>query len=289
MPDILQDVSTIPTTARLTGKVHRVLGMNPSAFTGPGTNTYLVGMDGGDPALIDTGSGKPEWAALLRDYLEETQAPPIARCLMTHGHVDHVSGVPDVATLAPGASFHKLPWPGKGDANPQGSQTLSDGDVVQGEGYTLRAVYTPGHAPDHLCFYLEEEKALFSGDVILGVGTTVIPRESGDLGDYLASLRRLQGLDLERIYPGHGPVIEDPQAKIAFYIEHRLEREAQILDGLAGGARSIPELVAVIYRNYPSNLHAAAGQSVGSHLDKLEKEGRVTRDEGDPDRYARTA
>lgn len=276
MPEVLQDVSKFPVTAILTAKVHRVLGLNPSPFTGPGTNTYLVGMDGAEPLLIDTGSGLPAWLELLRSHLAECAAPPLARCLMTHGHPDHTGGAPHLTELYPGLPLHKHPWPGS--AAPIESQTrpIADGEVIRGEGYTLRAVHTPGHAPDHICFLLEEERALFTGDVILGVGTTVIPQEGGDLGQYLDTLRRLQTLDLQRIYPGHGPVIDNPQEKIAFYLDHRLERESQILTELEGGGKTVQAIVQSIYREYPPNLHAAAGQSVTSHLVKLIREGRVT-------------
>jgi glyoxylase-like metal-dependent hydrolase (beta-lactamase superfamily II) len=140
---------------------------------------------------------------------------------------------------------------------------------------TLVAVHTPGHASDHLCYYLREEKALFTGDVILGGSTTVIPAEDGDLGDYLASLRRLQGLDVERIYPAHGPVIENAPAKIREYLEHRMERERQIVTALGEGVETIPALVARIYHDVPVALHPMAAQSVQSHLTKLRKEGRV--------------
>jgi len=289
MPEVLQDITKFPPRARLTDKVHRVLGMNPSVFTGPGTNTYLVGMDGAAPLLIDTGIGLPVWAELLQTHLAEAKAAPLARCLLTHGHVDHVGGVPDVARLFPALTFHKHPWPGKAAPPGPALRPMADGELIRGPGYTLRAVHTPGHAPDHLCFYLQEERALFTGDVILGVGTTVIPRDGGDLGQYLDTLRRLQTLDLARIYPGHGPVIDTPQEKIAFYLEHRLERERQILAELVGGARDVMTIVRSIYREYPQNLHAAAAQSVSAHLDKLEREGRVHRDSAEPPRYALSA
>jgi glyoxylase-like metal-dependent hydrolase (beta-lactamase superfamily II) len=280
MPETLQDVTTFPRTAVLTGKVHRVLGLNPSTFTGPGTNTYLVGMDGGTPLLMDTGSGVPAYADLLRGHLKETQAPPLRRVILTHAHSDHIGGAADVRKLYPGIPVSKYPWPERDAEFPVDLGVLKDGDRIQGEGYTLRAVFTPGHAPDHLCYLLEEERALFTGDVILGVGTTVIPLEGGDLRAYLDTLRRLLTLGVQRIYPGHGPVIENAPAKIAQYLEHRLERERQVLAELASGAKTVPEIVRSIYREYPVNLHAAAGQSVLSHLIKLEREGRVARDGG---------
>ncbi len=278
MPETLQDLSAFPRTAVLNSRVHRVLGLNPSPFTGPGTNTYLVGMDGGTPLLMDTGSGVPAYAELLRGHLKETKAPPLSRVILTHAHADHIGGAADVRKLYPRISVSKCPWPERDAQFPVELGVLKDGDRIAGEGYTLRAVFTPGHAPDHLCFLLEEERALFTGDVILGVGTTVIPLEGGDLGAYLDTLRRLLTLGVERIYPGHGPAIENAPAKITQYLEHRLERERQVLAEISGGAKTVPEIVRSIYREYPSNLHAAAGQSVLSHLIKLEREGRVARD-----------
>ncbi len=278
MPETLQDVSHFPRTAVLNSRVHRVLGLNPSTFTGPGTNTYLVGMDGGTPLLMDTGSGVPAYAGLLREHLREQKAPPLSRVILTHAHGDHIGGAADVRKLYPGIPVSKCPWPERDGQFPVDLGVLKDGDQIAGEGYTLRAVFTPGHAPDHLCYLLEEEQALFTGDVILGVGTTVIPLEGGDLGEYLNTLRRLLTLGVKRIYPGHGPVIENAQAKITQYLEHRLARERQVLEELSGGAKSVPEIVRSIYREYPVNLHAAAGQSVLSHLIKLEREGRVAHD-----------
>jgi glyoxylase-like metal-dependent hydrolase (beta-lactamase superfamily II) len=158
---------------------------------------------------------------------------------------------------------------------PAGIDDLRDGQAVVGDGVTLVPVHTPGHASDHLCYYLPEEKALFTGDVVLGGSTTVIPPEDGDLLDYMASLRRLQGLDVSRIYPAHGPVIDDPQARIAEYIEHRNLRERQILDAISDGPRAIPDIVTRVYVDVAPALHGIAASSVASHLKKLQREGRV--------------
>jgi len=140
---------------------------------------------------------------------------------------------------------------------------------------TLVPVYTPGHASDHLCYYLVEEKALFTGDVILGGSTTVIPADDGDLLEYLDSLRRLAQLDVRRIYPAHGTVIENAPAKIQEYIDHRLMRERQILAALGDGLATIPDMVARIYADVPKELHPTAAMSVESHLKKLRKERRA--------------
>jgi glyoxylase-like metal-dependent hydrolase (beta-lactamase superfamily II) len=158
---------------------------------------------------------------------------------------------------------------------------------VTGDGVTLVPVHTPGHASDHLCYYLAEEQALFSGDLILNGSTSVIPEEDGDLGLYMDSLRRVQALGVRRIYPAHGPVIEDGPGKIQEYIDHRLLRERQILDALGAGARTIPAMVKVIYADVPEKLHAMAGQSVHSHLKKLAKERRVSEEKvpNEPSRW----
>lgn len=261
-----------PRTATLSPRVGRVLGLNPGLMTGPGTNTYLVGRR--DPILIDTGAGVPGYVPLFEQYLGERGWTRPSRILLTHRHRDHLGGVAALRERFPGLPVAKLIHR---DADlPEGTGDLRDGDVVEGDGVTLVAVHTPGHASDHLCFYLREEKALFTGDVILGGSTTVIPDDDGDLGDYMASLRRLQGLDVERIYPAHGPVIDDAPAKIREFIDHRMERERQVLAALADGLETIPAMVERIYADVPRSLHAMAAQSVHSHLKKLARDGRVT-------------
>jgi glyoxylase-like metal-dependent hydrolase (beta-lactamase superfamily II) len=140
---------------------------------------------------------------------------------------------------------------------------------------TLTAIYTPGHASDHLCYYLAEENAVFTGDVVLAGSTTVIPAEDGDLLDYMNSLERLKALGVRRIYPAHGPVVEDGPALIAEYIEHRLLRERQILEVLGDGPATVPAIVERVYAAVPKNLHVVAAQSVSSHLKKLAREQRV--------------
>ena len=158
---------------------------------------------------------------------------------------------------------------------------LADGEVVRTEGATLRAVHTPGHAADHLCYVLEEEGSIFSGDNVLGVGTTVIPIEGGDLLEYMASLERLLAEEPTAIYPAHGPRIEDGRAKLREYIAHRNAREVEIVEALEAGLDRIPDIVSRVYAAYPVALHGAARMSVCSHLLKLEREDRVRR-EGEP-------
>src|SRR5690242_4310891 len=204
----------LPDYARHSERVATVLGHNPSAFTGPGTNTYLLGK-GGRPILLDTGQGVPIWAELLETAVRELcHADGIDQIVLTHAHVDHIGGVKQVREKYGEMPILKKPWPGHDHPAGAPITAIEDAAVVRGRDVTLRAVHTPGHAPDHLCYYLEEEKALFTGDVVLGAGTTVIPDDTGDLLDYMNSLRRLLELDLAAIYPAHGPVIRNPREKI---------------------------------------------------------------------------
>lgn len=260
-----------PTTDTPSDLVGRVLGLNPGLMTGPGTNTYLVGRR--DPILIDTGAGVPDYVPLLDRFLGERGFTQLSRVLLTHRHRDHLGGVGQLRQRFRGLRVSKMRH--KDAGLPEPIDDLRDGETVAGDGVTLRPVYTPGHASDHLCYYLVEERALFTGDVILGGSTTVIPADDGDLLDYLASLRRLLGLDVQRIYPAHGPVIEDGPARIREYIEHRLLRERQIVDALGDHLETIPDLVTRIYVDVAPALHPVAALSVESHLKKLAREGRA--------------
>jgi glyoxylase-like metal-dependent hydrolase (beta-lactamase superfamily II) len=253
-------------------------------MTGPGTNTYLVGQR--DPILVDTGAGVPEYVPLFTGYLGRRGWGRPSRIVLTHRHRDHLGGVLALADRFPGIPVAKMIY--KDEGLPVDVEDLRDGQAVAGDGVTLIPVHTPGHASDHLCFYLPEERALFTGDLVLGGSTTVIPDEDGDLALYLDSLRRIQQLGVRRIYPAHGPVIDDAAGRIQEYLDHRMLRERQILDALAEGARPISELVKIIYADVPVALHGHAAMSVHSHLKKLKNEGRVTEGvvAGAPSRWA---
>jgi len=264
----------MPDVAIWSERVAVALGQNPSLFTGPGTNTYLVGT-GRARILLDPGQGVPAYLDVLERAMEACGCEAIQEIVLTHGHPDHMGGVASVRERFGDLSVSKLPWPGNDEHYGFALEPIGHRSVVETEGATLRGVHAPGHAPDHLCFVLEEEGALFSGDNVLGVGTTVIPHDTGSLSDYMDSLHRLLDERPGRIYPAHGPCIEDGAAKIREYIAHRLEREAQILRALEAGPAGVPEVVARVYTDVPRVLHKAAELSVSAHLVKLEVERRV--------------
>jgi endoribonuclease LACTB2 len=268
----------MPDYSRISLRVATVLGQNPNPFTGPGTNTYIVGTSK-RPILLDTGQGVAIYADLLETALKELSgSSELEQIVLTHAHIDHLGGVQQVKERFGEMAVSKMPWEGHDSAAGAITEIGHDA-VVATEGATLRAVFTPGHAPDHLCYVLEEERALFTGDVVLGAGTTVIPDDTGDLGQYMDSLRRLLELDLETIYPAHGPVIRNPKEKIREYIAHRELRERQILAVLADGPLDAMGIVKKIYVDVPEYLHPAAASSVRSHLKKLERESRVVEHE----------
>jgi ribonuclease/clavin/mitogillin len=272
----------MPDIDRWSDRVVTVLGQNPGPFTGPGTNTYLVGTSR-RPLLLDTGQGVAAYLPLLVQALEEhRQSRELQAIVLTHAHLDHLGGCEQVLGWL-GESGRSLPvlkrpWPGMDGSFADRLSAIDDGHAIETEGATLRAIHSPGHAEDHLCYWLEEERAVFTGDVVLGAGTTVIPEHGGDLADYMASLRRLLALEPGVIYPAHGPMIHNATEKIGEYIRHRELREQQIVDLLSRGVTSVAAMVKQMYADVPEFLHPAAATSVRSHLRKLEREGRARPD-----------
>jgi glyoxylase-like metal-dependent hydrolase (beta-lactamase superfamily II) len=265
----------LPDVDRWSDRVVVALGQNPGIFTGPGTNTYLIGT-GKRRILLDTGQGRDAYLPILDTALEQAGCEGIQEIVLTHGHEDHIGGAKSIIERYGDLKVSKRPWAGVDENHEIAITPIGEGSVVRTEGATLRAIHAPGHAEDHLCFVLEEEGALFSGDNVLGIGTTLIPGQGGDLLQYLNSLDRLLAQKPGVIYPAHGPLIRDGEAKIREYIAHRQKREDQILAALGESSLTIVEIVEIVYAGYPPSLHWAAGETVGSHLRKLETEERVT-------------
>ena len=250
-----------------------LLAPNPSPMTLSGTNTYLVRGSAGC-LVIDPG---PEIEEHLRAVADEAQRQGGARAiLVTHGHPDHVGGAARLRALT-GAPV--LAWSREG--SPSADETLPDGAVVTVGERALRAVYTPGHRYDHLCFLLEDSQgatgSVFAGDLVAGAGTVVIAPPEGDLNDYLASLRRLLALEPRLLLPGHGPTRDDAKALLEGYIAHREDRERQLLGALSAEPVSVPALVSRIYTDVPAALHPVAAYSTLAGLLKLERERRAMR------------
>lgn len=250
---------------RLSPLVRRITAPNPSIMTGAGTNTYLVGTN--EVAVIDPGPDDPQHIAALIQAVEGVR---IRWVLLTHTHRDHAPGAGPLA-LQTGAEILAF-----GHPHVTPDRTIGDGDVLATIGFTLEVLYTPGHASDHLCFFLREEAALFAGDLIMSGSTVVISPPDGDMAAYLRSLERLRQRRIARIYPGHGEVIEHPGMIIDEYIHHRRMREAQVLDALKAWPLRIADLVVQIYAGLPETLHPLAARSVYAHLLKLKSEGKVT-------------
>ncbi|PSJ40750.1 MBL fold metallo-hydrolase [Allosphingosinicella deserti] len=261
--------------------VRRVLAPNPSPFTFTGTQTYIVG--DGEVAVIDPG---PAIEAHVAAILAALGSERIAAIVCTHTHRDHSPATRPLkaATGAPIVGCASLDIADEGpraddsfDAEYRPNRVLADGETVAGPGWTLEAVATPGHTSNHLCFALAEDRALFSGDHVMGWSTTVVAPPDGDMTDYMASLDRLRGRDDRIYYPAHGPTIEDPQGHLARLIDHRRGRERQILGELDRGEGRIPAMVERLYSDVDPRLHPAAQRSVLAHLIDLQARGQVRR------------
>lgn len=261
--------------------VRRLLAHNPSPFTFTGTGTFVVGR--GTVAVIDPGPDDPAHiAALIGALAGET----VSHIVITHTHMDHSPAAPAlkaatgarIVGCAPLVLSDDGPRADAGfDATYAPDAVMADGDSISGPGWTLTAVHTPGHTSNHLCFALAEEKALFTGDHVMGWSTTVVAPPDGDMADYMASLEKLMGRDDAIYHPTHGEAVTDPQRFVKHLLGHRRQREGQVLRAIGEGLTTIPQMVAAMYAMVDKRLHPAAGRSVLAHLIDLERRGKVAR------------
>jgi glyoxylase-like metal-dependent hydrolase (beta-lactamase superfamily II) len=275
---------------RLTPLVRRIVAGNASAFTFTGTCSYIVG--NGTVAVIDPGPDNPRHTEAL---LEAVRGETVSHILVSHTHRDHSPGARALkdatGAMIVGCGPHTPARPlGMDETNPLEASgdlaffpewRMSDGDTVQGPGWSLAAVETPGHTMNHLCFALPEETALFSADHVMAWSTSIVAPPDGSMAAYLESLEKLRGRPETVFWPGHGGPVSDPQRFVRALIHHRRQREASILNRLDAGDRTIPQIVGSIYQGLKPALMGAAGLSVFAHLEDLVARGDVLTD-GDP-------
>jgi glyoxylase-like metal-dependent hydrolase (beta-lactamase superfamily II) len=267
--------------------VRRIVAANPGPFTFKGTCSYIVGR--GEVAVLDPGpASRPHLDQILASIAGER----VAAIVVTHTHCDHSPGARMLqqATGAPivGCGQHRRSRPlgegesdsmeGSGDLTYAPDREMREGDVVEGAGWTLEALATPGHTANHLSFRLAEEKALFSGDHVMGWSTTIVAPPDGSMADFMASLEKLRGRDEVIYWPGHGDAVHDPQRLVRALIHHRRQREASILGRVRAGDRTTAQIVQAIYQGLNPALVGAARLSVFAHLEDLMGQGRVTTD-----------
>jgi glyoxylase-like metal-dependent hydrolase (beta-lactamase superfamily II)/8-oxo-dGTP pyrophosphatase MutT (NUDIX family) len=264
---------------RLSPRVLRVTADNGSVMTGPGTNSYFVGDPGGPCALIDPGPDDPAHVKALL-----AAAPgPITRILVTHTHKDHSPAAQALREAT------RAPLFGRVADHPEWQDTAFKPDTVLAHGErlslgadcTLRVIHTPGHASNHLCYLLEQEKLLFTGDHLMQGSTVVINPPDGDMQAYLNSLRALLEIDLEWLAPGHGFLIDQPHRVVERTIAHRLQREAKVVDALRRpGGGELEALLPIVYSDVPDRMHPVAARSLRAHLHKLRADGRALESSG---------
>jgi glyoxylase-like metal-dependent hydrolase (beta-lactamase superfamily II) len=272
-------------------RIRRLLAHNPGPFTFKGTGVTVLGE--GHVAVIDPG---PDDSAHLAALKEALKHETVTHILITHTHRDHSPAAAALKAWTGAKTYGFGPHPSAaedggvaveegGDRAFMPDVTLRDGDVLEAGGATIACVHTPGHLPNHLCFALREENALFSGDHVMGWSTTVVAPPDGDMSDYIASLKKLLARDDAVYWPTHGGPIRDPKPVVAAYLQHRVERDAQILAALRARIGTIPAMVDHIYVGLDPRLKPAAGLTVLAHLILMLRDGRAACD-GEPRRDA---
>lgn len=266
---------------RVAPSVRRIVAENPSNFTFRGTNTYVVGR--GRVAIIDPGPALP---AHLDAIAAAVAGETVTHILVTHTHLDHCEGATALRDRVGGALVGGEPRPLPGDARTTESidrtfvpdLVLEDEAVFEDDGWRLTAVFTPGHMSNHHCFALDEGRALFSGDHVMGWNTTIVSPPDGNMREYFASLERCLAREDAVYLPGHGPEIADPRPFVRAYLGHRRLRETQITRCLEKGPSTVPALVASMYQHLPAQMHGAAARAVYAHLEHMVETGRIACD-----------
>jgi glyoxylase-like metal-dependent hydrolase (beta-lactamase superfamily II) len=264
---------------RLSPRIQRLLAPNPSPFTFRGTGVYLVGGEK-NVVVIDPGPNEPGHIAALRKAIG---ARAVTHILVTHTHRDHSPAAAPLKEATGAKTYAYGPHARYQDDVEEGGDRdfvpdveIKDGDLIAGEGSTLRCAFTPGHTSNHMCFALEEEKALFTGDHVMGWSTTVVAPPDGDMADYMRSLEKLIARDDDILYPTHGSPILKPRSFLRAYLSHRRMRENQIGRALQRGLDTVPALVETLYAGLSPKLHRAAALTVEAHLQHMREDGRVS-------------
>ena len=261
--------------------IRRVIANNPGPFTFSGTGTYILGT--GKVAVIDPG---PDDQEHIDAILAELEGESISHILVTHTHMDHSPGCKKLQAACDAPTYaYGRHGAGKieqginveegGDMDFDPDYLVRHGDIIEGGDWSVECVYTPGHTSNHMCFALREQKALFSGDHVMGWSTSIVSPPDGDMSEYMDSLELLLDRDDVIYWPTHGPCIEEPKAHVRAFIQHRQEREQQIIDCLEQGIFNIREMVPAMYHDTPEFMYPAAARSVLAAMDNLLKKQRV--------------
>jgi len=259
--------------------IRRIIANNPGPFTFTGTGTYIIGKE--NLAIIDPGPiDQNHFDAIVKS----TKGQNITHILLTHNHNDHSPLAKKIKEETGAKIYFKNlsndietedQFEEGYDKDIEGDIELNDGDIIETNEWTLEAIHTPGHTSNHICYSLAEEDVLFSGDHVMGWSTTVIVPPDGNMNDYINSLKKLLKRSENNFYPTHGPIIERPKELVTKYIEHRMEREKQIMEAIKLGNKKIPDMVRIIYKDVDTSLHPAAAMSTLAHLKRMKENNEI--------------
>ncbi len=278
IPYVREIEFTYDASEQITPLIRRVVAENPSPFTYKGTGTYIIGH--GNVAVIDPG---PMIEAHVEALMRALEGETVTHILITHTHSDHSPAAAPLKARTGAKTYGYGPHGGgqgeeDGDMDFVPDVDIRHGDIIKGDGWTVECVHTPGHTSNHICFALREEKALFSGDHVMGWSTSIVSPPDGNMREYMASLRLLLTRDDEIYWPTHGPAIRDPKPFVKAFIAHREEREQQIIEQIKAGRTHIKDMVPVIYAAVDKRLYPAAARSVFAHALGMVEDGRLVTD-----------